>query len=286
MVNRQAFRQKMQIIKLYRQFITTAISTDKSLYPCIPVSWFSPLLVVFLVFAGSVQAADLPVHGYEIVNTFPHDPDAFTQGLAFHDGKLYEGTGRNGQSTLRLVDLDSGEVQKLHRLNNRYFGEGITILGNKVYQLTWRSHIGFVYDLDTFTQEKSFFLAGEGWGITHDGESLIVSDGTAYLRILDPETLQEQRRIHVLLNGMPVQFLNELEYINGEVWANVWYQDYIVRIDPATGNVTSIVDLSDLYPDRKSREDVLNGIAWDAENERLIVTGKLWPAQYEINVLE
>lgn len=242
---------------------------------------------LLIIVTGQLLAADaLPVYDYEVVNTFPHDPDAFTQGLVFHDGNLYESTGRNGQSSLRQIDLESGELLKRQNLNSRYFGEGITILDDRVYQLTWQSHIGFVYDLDTFTQQKTFFLAGEGWGITHDGNNLIVSDGSATLRFLDPDTLQETRRVLVSSKGTPINYLNELEYINGEVWANVWYQDIIVRIDPATGNVNSVVNLAGLYPERRSREDVLNGIAWDADKGRLFVTGKLWPALYEISVKE
>jgi glutamine cyclotransferase len=245
----------------------------------------SGLLLLFS--ALPLHAADaLPVYSFEVVNTYPHDPAAFTQGLTFHDGKIYEGTGRNGQSSLRQVELESGELLKRQNLNSRYFGEGITIMDDRVYQLTWQSHIGFVYDLETFTQQKTFFLAGEGWGITHDGDSLIVSDGSANLRFLDPDTLQETRRVLVSSKGTPITYLNELEYINGEVWANVWYQDIIVRIDPATGNVNSVVNLAGLYPERRSREDVLNGIAWDADNARLFVTGKLWPTLYEISIQE
>lgn len=245
------------------------------------------LLLSLLWLALPAFAADqLPVHGYEVVATFPHDPNAFTQGLVFHDGALYEGTGRNGESSLRQVDLASGEVLKRQNLNSRYFGEGITILDGRVYQLTWQSHIGFVWDLDTFTQEKTFFLAGEGWGITHDGTSLIVSDGSSTLRFLDPATLRETRRVQVTSNGTPINYLNELEYIDGEVWANVWYQDILVRIDPQTGAVNSVVNLAGLHPQRRSRDDVLNGIAWDAEGRRLFVTGKLWPALYEIRIPE
>lgn len=245
------------------------------------------LCTLYLVPVDAIAADEkLPVYGFEVINTYPHDPNAFTQGLVFHDGKLYEGTGRNGQSSLRQVSLENGELLKRHNLSQRYFGEGVTILDDKVYQLTWRSHIGFVYDLDTFEQQKTFFLAGEGWGITHDGEQLIVSDGTEYLRFLDPDTLQETRRVQVTANGTPVNYLNELEYINGEVWANVWYQDILVRIDPETGTVNSVVNLMGLYPERNSREDVLNGIAWDPDSGRLFVTGKLWPALFEIRVTE
>lgn len=244
-------------------------------------------LLTALLSVNNVSAADdVPVHSIEVINEFPHDPGAFTQGLTWHDGHLYEGTGRNGQSSLRQVELESGELVQRHNLNRRYFGEGITIMNDKVYQLTWRSHIGFVYNLNNFSQEKTFFIAGEGWGITHDGEQLIVSDGSATLRFLDADTQQERRRVQVMLNDRPVQYINELEYINGEVWANVWYQDMIVRIDPQTGNVNSIVELAGLYPGRNNRDEVLNGIAWDAVNQRLFVTGKLWPVLYEIKVLE
>lgn len=248
------------------------------------------LLVPCLLFpAPGSSAADsepLKVHDYEVVASYPHDPDAFTQGLTVHAGKLYEGTGRNGQSSLRQIELESGELLRRKNLSSRYFGEGITIRDDKVYQLTWQSHIGFVYDLETFEQQKTFFLAGEGWGITHDGDSLIVSDGSANLRFLNPETLQETRRVEVTSRGTPITYLNELEYINGEVWANVWYQDIIVRIDPVTGNVNSVINLAGLHPARGSRDEVLNGIAWDADNQRLFVTGKLWPMLYEISVQE
>jgi glutamine cyclotransferase len=246
------------------------------------------LLVSFTLYLvpASTAAEQLPVYGYEVVNTYPHDPGAWTQGLAIHDGKLYEGTGQRGQSSLRQVDLETGELLQRHNLSQRYFGEGITILDGRIYQLTWQSHIGFVYDLETFEQQKTFFLAGEGWGITHDSEQIIVSDGTHFLRFLDPETLQETHRVAVMANGTPVNYLNELEYINGEVWANVWYQDILVRIDPATGNVVGVVNMAGLYPRRGGRDEVLNGIAWDAVSERLFVTGKLWSELYEIRVKE
>jgi glutamine cyclotransferase len=234
--------------------------------------------------AVAVQSA-VAVQKVEIVATYPHDPAAFTQGLVFEDGFLYEGTGRNGQSSLRRVDLESGEVQQRSNLGARYFGEGITILNDRIYQLTWQSHIGFVYAQDSFKQEQTFFLPGEGWGITHDGTHLIVSDGTANLRFLDPLTFREVKRIAVMEAGLPLDRLNELEFINGEVWANVWYTDFIVRIDPASGQVVGKLDLSGLYQSR-GIDDVLNGIAWDAEGQRLFVTGKLWPALYEVRVVE
>ena len=230
--------------------------------------------------------SDIPLYQARIVNTYPHDSNAFTQGLEIFQGNLYEGTGRNGQSSLRQVDLESGSITRRVNLNERYFGEGITIVGDKVYQLTWRSHTAFIYDLASFKVQGSFYLPGEGWGITHDDRYLIVSDGTAFLRFLDPDTHQEVKRVQVSDDTGPLQRLNELEYINGEVWANVWYQDYIVRINPDTGQVTGRVDLSSLYPHPSNGDDVLNGIAWDSEHQRLFVTGKLWPMLYEIKLVE
>lgn len=238
-------------------------------------------------FIASVYGAEpIPMYQVEVVNTFPHDSNAFTQGLAAIDGQLYEGTGRNGQSSLRLVELETGQITKRRNLSSRYFGEGITISGNTIYQLTWRSHLGFVYDRDSFDLQKTFYLPGEGWGITHNNEQLIVSDGTATLRFLDMQTQQEVRRIQVSDGNGSVIRLNELEYINGEVWANIWYENYIVRIDPETGRVNSRVNLDGLYPDRQSSEQILNGIAWDELNQRLFVTGKLWPDLFEIKVSE
>ncbi len=234
----------------------------------------------------SDAAEDLPLYTYEIIEEYPHDPAAFTQGLTWHDGYLYEGTGRNGQSTLRKVALESGELLQRHNLGRRYFGEGIAIRDGLVYQLTWQSHIGFIYDLETFEQQETFFVAGEGWGITFDDEHLIISDGSATLRFLDPTTQSEVRRLTVMLNDQPVSYLNELEFIKGEIWANVWYQDVILRIDPQSGKVNSLVDLTGLYPERRNADEVLNGIAWDSEQQRLFVTGKLWPVLYEIALQE
>lgn len=241
-------------------------------------------LAVLLLFALPA-CAEVPVHDVQVLNIYPHDPDAFTQGLVFLDGDLYEGTGRNGASSLRRVALETGEIMQRHNLGSRYFGEGITILGDSIYQLTWQSQIGFVYDRTSFSLEGTFFVPGEGWGITHDGSQLIVSDGSAFLRFLDPGTRREVRRVQVTEEGRPVDRLNELEFINGEVWANVWYTDTIVRIDPDTGAINSKLDLGGLQQQRGA-DDVLNGIAWDAEGQRLFVTGKLWPNLYEIAVLE
>lgn len=241
--------------------------------------------LLLLALAASFAHGAVPVKNVEVINTYPHDAKAFTQGLVSINGVLYEGTGRNGESSLRKVELATGTVQQRAMLPAQHFGEGITVLNNKVYQLTWQTHVGFIYDLNSFKQVQSFYLPGEGWGITHDGKQLIVSDGTANLRFLDPLTLKETGRVQVSEDGKPLDKLNELEYINGEVWANVWYTNFIVRIDPATGVVKSKLDLSDLNQSR-STDDVLNGIAWDAESQRLFVTGKLWSQLYEIKVKE
>jgi glutamine cyclotransferase len=238
-----------------------------------------------LLSLGSIAAcAEVPIATVRVIKTYPHDPNAFTQGLVILNGELYEGTGRNGESSLRRVALDTGELLQRRNLGALYFGEGITIMNERVYQLTWQSQLGFVYDRATFELQKTFFLPGEGWGITHDGTNLIVSDGTAQLRFLDPETQQEVKRVTVTEDGLPVNRLNELEYINGEVWANVWYTDFIVRIDPATGQIRSKLDLTGLHATRGA-DDVLNGIAWDESAERLFVTGKLWSSLYEVEVV-
>ena len=242
------------------------------------------LTLVVCITAPLVQAA-VPVKQVQVINTFPHDPGAFTHGLVSIGGVLYEGTGRNGESSLRKVELNTGAVQQSTPLPAQYFGEGITVFNNRVYQLTWQSHVVFLYDFVSFKQVKSFYLPGEGWGLTHDSSRLIVSDGTAFLRFLDPETLKETGRVQVTEDGVPLDRLNELEYINGEVWANVWYTDFIVRIDPATGKVKSKLDLHGIN-EQKGHDDVLNGIAWDADSKRLFVTGKLWSRLYEIKVKE
>lgn len=244
-----------------------------------------PAIVAALLSLGSVAAcAEVPVSTVRVIKTYPHDPNAFTQGLVILNGELFEGTGRNGESSLRRVSLETGELLQRRNLSTQYFGEGITILNDHVYQLTWQSQLGFVYDRATFELQKTFFLPGEGWGITHDGTNLIVSDGTAQLRFLDPATLKEVKRVTVSEDGLPTRNLNELEYIDGEVWANVWYTDFIVRIDPVTGEITGKLDLTGLHPTRGA-DDVLNGIAWDEASRRLFVTGKLWSSLYEVEVV-
>ena len=226
------------------------------------------------------------VAGFKVVAVYPHDPNAFTQGLAIAGGQLYEGTGLYGQSTIRKVDVTTGRVEKQRPINAAYFGEGIAILDGHLYQLTWQNGLGLVYDLATFNQQRTFQYAGEGWGLTQDGRELILSDGSARLRFLDPQTFAVVREIEVRDHGQPVTKLNELEYIDGEIWSNVWYDDRIARISPTTGEVLGWIDLAALYPkSARSSEAVLNGIAYDAAAKRLFVTGKNWPQLYEIEVV-
>lgn len=222
--------------------------------------------------------------GYKIVKTYPHDPEAFTQGLVYYDGFLYEGTGGEGKSSLRKVELSSGKVLQRVDLPAPYFGEGIVIWKDKIIQLTWKSRIGFVYDRSTFRQLRTFTYSRQGWGITHDGKRLIMSDGSSTLYFWDPETLKEIGRLDVDDHGRPVPNLNELEYIRGEIYANVWQTDRIARISSA-GHVTSWIDLAGLLkPEERSRTDVLNGIAYDPKEGRLLVTGKWWPKLFEIQI--
>ena len=231
--------------------------------------------------------AAAPVSGYRVVHVYPHDRGAFTQGLEFRAGFLYEGTGLNGQSSLRKVRLETGEVLQDIRLDPQYFGEGITVFNQKIFELTWRSQIGFVYDQNSFRQERSFNYPGEGWGLANDGSEIFMSDGTAEIRVWDPVTLREKRRFTVRDAGQPVEHLNELECVRGEIYANVWQTDRIVRIAPDTGRVLGWVDLTGLLKpaDRAENTDVLNGIAYDALGDRLLVTGKLWPKLFEIKIV-
>ncbi len=222
---------------------------------------------------------------YAIVRAYPHDPAAFTQGLVYADGVLYESTGLYGRSSLRRVALETGEVLQQRDLPAEYFGEGLALFDGRLIQLTWQNNIGFVYDAASFALQQTWTYPTEGWGLTHDGTHLIMSDGSATLRFLDPRTFQAQREVLVTDGGRPVGWLNELEYVNGEVFANVWQTDWIARIDPQTGRVLGWIDLSGLLaPEERQGADVLNGIAYDAQNGRLFVTGKLWPKLFEITL--
>lgn len=230
------------------------------------------------------ETPKIHLYGCEVVKAHAHRPDAFTQGLAIDEGFLYEGTGTYGQSTLCQIDMETGNVLLRSHLPDHMWGEGITLFGDRLYQLTWRSQIGFVYDKKTFELLRTFDYAGEGWGLTHDGRALIMSDGSATLTFLDPDSLEPLRTLQVTDANEPVRHLNELEYIDDQVYANVWLTNEIVVIDPGTGRVTSRIDLSDLK-ERQPRADVLNGIAYDPLSRRLFVTGKYWSKLYEIKIV-
>lgn len=245
------------------------------------VTAFSPLSALA---AGQVKA---PKHySFKVVHTFPHDPGAFTQGLLYHQGHLYESTGGWGTSSIRRIELDTGKVLHKRDLPRNFFGEGLALWEDRLIQLTWRSGTGFVYDLQTFEQLGTFHYPGQGWGLTEDEHGLIMSDGTSQLRRLDPQTYEEVSRVVVFEQGRPLTGLNELEYINGEVWANVFPTKRVVRIDPQSGMVTAWLDLTGILGMRQrvSPEAVANGIAWDEHGQRIFVTGKLWPVLFEIAV--
>lgn len=231
------------------------------------------------------RSGGAPVAGYQVVKIYPHDRQAFTQGLVYHDGFLYEGTGLAGQSALRKVRLENGEVVQQHRLEPHYFGEGIAVWDNTIAQLTWQSEIGFVYDRATFKPVRTFRYTGEGWGLTHDGKRLIMSDGSDTLRFLDPGSQKETGRLTVRDGARAVPHLNELEFIRGEIYANVWQTERIARISPRTGQVVGWIDLAGLLDPRdRPGVDVMNGIAYDAVGDRLFVTGKLWPKLFEVRI--
>jgi len=260
-----------------------------------------PVLFIFLMAAGlflfgydgNTQRVLLSKEGqtrydYEVVNVYPHDPSAFTQGLIYRGGYLFESTGRHGGSSLRKVRLKTGEIVQKKRVSSEYFAEGLTDWGDRLVQLTWRSNIGFVYDALTFKLTKTFNYPGEGWGLTRGNGRLIMSDGTSSLRFLDPNTMKETGRLEVTDNGSPVSNLNELEMVKGEIFANVWTTDEIIIISPQSGHVTGRICLGGLLDKYKgnAKIDVLNGIAYDPEGDRLYVTGKLWPKLFEIRLRE
>jgi glutaminyl-peptide cyclotransferase len=250
---------------------------------------WSPLaaLLAACLLASPVAAA-IPVYGVQVVHAYPHDPGAFTEGLFYHDGFLYESTGLEGHSTLRKVELATGKVLKSRNLAPQYFGEGIVDWKGRLLQLTWTNHVGFIYDLATFARRGQFSYPGEGWALTEDGHDIIMSDGTPQLRFLDPETLQPVRLLTVRADGVPVKNLNELEWVKGEILANIWMTNRIARIDPASGEVTGWIDLTGLMPPEAlgGQEDAVpNGIAYDAGHDRLFVTGKLWPKLFEVRLV-
>jgi glutaminyl-peptide cyclotransferase len=242
-------------------------------------------IAAFMLAGQVLPPGRLPVYTYQIVRVHPHDPNAFTQGLQYVDGVLYEGTGLNGRSSIRKVKIETGEVLQKRNIAEEYFGEGITIWKNELIELTWKSETAFVFDKTTFEERRRFKYAGEGWGLTHNGVDLIMSDGTDRLRFLDPSTFAERRRIPVTAEGLPVQHLNELEFVKGEIFANIWQTERIARIGP-DGRVTGWIDLRGLLTAaERAKVDVLNGIAYDAAGDRLFVTGKLWPKLFEIKLV-
>jgi glutamine cyclotransferase len=226
------------------------------------------------------------VYTFEVVNVWPHDSAAFTQGLAFHNGALFESTGLRGASSLRQVELQTGKILQKVNVPSEYFAEGLTIFQGRIFQLTWQSQRGFIYDLGSFQLQGEFSYSGEGWGLTNDGESLILSDGTHQLRFLDPSNFKTQKVLGVYYQDQPLRDLNELEYIKGEIYANIWHQDVIARIDPRSGKILGWIDLAGLLPasERRDAEAVLNGIAYDQADDRLFVTGKKWPKLFEIRL--
>lgn len=270
------------------------------LLPTITLSFVSnksPLLICQVPFGtvsshnndknlSSINTGGTAVYSFRVVNVYPHDPDAFTQGLTFYNGHIYEGTGLYGHSTLRKVELKTGKVLKNYQISSEYFGEGITIWKNRLIQLTWQSHTGFIYDTQSFRLLGTFSYPTEGWGITCDGKNLIMSDGTSILRFLDPRKFTIVKKIEVRDRGKNVPHINELEYVKGEIYANIWDTGYIARISPQTGKVLGWIDLSGLYQlvRKGGKADVLNGIAYDVKNDRLFVTGKFWPNIFEIRV--
>ncbi len=246
--------------------------------------------------ANSKQDA-VPTYSYEVVKSYPHDPLAFTQGLVFHDGLLYESTGEYTESSLRKVEIDTGKVLKKYDLPKEVFAEGLAILNNEVYQISWRNKMGWVYDLADFKLLREFQYTGEGWGLTHDGTHLFMSDGTHVIRVLDPKNMSQVRTIVVNdERGRPLMKLNELEWVKGEIWANVWHSEdigkpnHIARIDPATGKLLGWINLANISPDDQTgsakEENTLNGIAYDPASDRLFVTGKNWKKLYEIKVVQ
>jgi glutaminyl-peptide cyclotransferase len=243
--------------------------------------------LLVLAFSLSVAVCALAADSYRIVHTYPHDQQAFTQGLIYLDGHLYESTGLYGSSSLRMEDLTTGRILKFQPVPNNDFGEGLTNWGNTLIQLTWKAHVALIYDLSTFRFLRSVHYPGEGWGLTQNGKHLILSDGTATLRFLDPTTFREVRHITVTDRGKPVTQLNELEWVRGEIYANVWHSNRIARISPATGKVLGWINLTGLLSrsELSNPEAVLNGIAYDSVHNRLFVTGKLWPKLFQIQVV-
>jgi len=245
------------------------------------------IVLVWVSIRAVPSGAATPVYDFDIVHTYPHDPSAFTEGLFYLDGFLYESTGLERHSSIRKVQIDTGAVIQKLAIPAQYFGEGIVNWGDRIVSLTWKSHIGFVFDLATFTLQRDFRYDGEGWALTQDGKQIIMSDGTSQLRFINPTTMKETKRIQVTLEGKPIHNLNELEWVKGEIFANVWETNWIVRIDPGSGHIVGLINLAGLlspYGQVLGPEAVLNGIAYDESGDRLFVTGKNWPKLFEIRL--
>jgi glutaminyl-peptide cyclotransferase len=241
----------------------------------------------FAVARATESQAAMPTYEAEVVNTYPHDPSAFTEGLFFLNGYLYESTGLEEHSSIRKVRLETGEVVRKIDIPAQYFGEGIVNWHGHLISLTWKSEVGFMFDLETFKLQRQFHYQGEGWALTRNDKQIIMSDGTSQLRFLDPNTLQETGRLQVTLEGKPLQNVNELEWVKGEIFANVWQTNWIVRIDPGSGKVVGAINCAGLLQRADfvaGQTDVLNGIAYDAKRDRLFVTGKNWPKLFEIRL--
>ncbi len=246
------------------------------------------VLLAVAYYEYRIRVGAVPVYSYRVVKTYPHDPQAYTQGLVYHDGVLYESTGLRGESSVRRLDLDTGKVLQIHELNERFFGEAIALVGDKLVQLTWQAHVGFVYDRRDFRILRTFTYPGQGWGLTYDGRRLIMSDGTAMLTFLDPAQYRIVGRVRVRAKSKPVANLNELEYIKGRIYANIWHSERVAIIVPETGQVEAWVNLHGLLSpgDRRRSVDVLNGIAYDERTGHLLVTGKRWPKLFEVALLK
>lgn len=251
-------------------------------------TWGQSLGDIVSLSAMAQDKNETPIYRYKIVNTFPHNIESFTQGLIMDDGVLYESTGLKGRSAIKVVDLETGKVIKSRNMQDKFFGEGMTIVGNKIYQLTWRSKTGFVYDKESLEILRTFSYKTQGWGITYDGKYLIISDGTDTLYLMDPKSFVVVGKLQVYDDNGKVGNLNELEYIDEMIYANIWGKDLIAIIDPKTGYVNSWIDLTGILAkkDRKGKEDVLNGIAYNSENDTLLVTGKFWPKIFEIEIIK
>jgi glutamine cyclotransferase len=249
---------------------------------------YAQALFLASLLPAAASYAALPTYDFKVVRSYPHDTQAFTEGLLYRDGFLYESTGLNGKSSIRKVDLASGKVLQSKDIPPQYFGEGLTVWGDTLVGLTWQTQTGFVFDLKTFELKSQFAYPGEGWGLAQNGKELVMSDGSATLRFLDPKTFLEVRRVKVTADGIAVNQLNELEVVDGEIFANIWHTNTIARIDQTTGKITGWIDFSKLYPDAgkgPNAENVMNGIAYDADKKRLFVTGKLWPKIYEVKIV-